>query len=154
MLTSSMITDRIERHEVLLPIHKNYDKTKTSIYLDEMLDKSAHTMRSVHLHKHDVLTVPLTVLLYCPIISMTCTLSYQCSNRAGEIYASLPLTSKEMALTSKLYLKILPSSYYQRTTICTLCVMVFGFNYLMSPIITEYINHFLTFVFYNFFGSW
>ena len=88
-------------------------------------------MCSVHLHKHDVLTVPLTVLLHCPIISMTCTLSYQCSNRAGEIYASLPLTSKEMALMSKLYLKILPSSYYQRTTIRTLCVMVFGFNLIL-----------------------
>ena len=86
-------------------------------------------MCSVHLHKHDVLTVSLTVLLHFPIISMTCTLSYQCSNRAGEIYASLPLTSKEMALTSKLYLKILPSSYYQRTTICTLCVMVFGWSF-------------------------
>ena len=39
--------------------------------------------RSVQLHGHDVLTVPLTVLLYCPITGTTRTLSYWCSNRAG-----------------------------------------------------------------------
>ena len=38
---------------------------------------------SVQLHGHDVLTVPLTVLLYCPITGTTRTLSYWCSNRAG-----------------------------------------------------------------------
>ena len=31
---------------------------------------------SVQLHWHDVLTVPLTVLLHCPITSMTRTPSY------------------------------------------------------------------------------
>ena len=36
----------------------------------------AHMTRSVHLHRHDVLTVPSTVLLHCPITSMTRTLSY------------------------------------------------------------------------------
>ena len=39
--------------------------------------------RSVHLHRHDGLTVPLTVLLHYPITSMTRKLSYKCSNRAG-----------------------------------------------------------------------
>ena len=48
--------------------------------------------RSVHLHRHDGLTVPLTVLLHYPITSMTrklqawrvnWKLSYKCSNRAG-----------------------------------------------------------------------
>ena len=37
---------------------------------------------SFQLHGHDVLTVPLTVLLYCPITGTTRTLSYWCSNRA------------------------------------------------------------------------
>ena len=32
--------------------------------------------RSVHLHRHDVWNVPLTVLLYCSITSMTRKLSY------------------------------------------------------------------------------
>ena len=41
-------------------------------------------MHSVHLHKYDVLTVPLTVQLHCPITSMMRTLSYKCSNRAGD----------------------------------------------------------------------
>ena len=37
-----------------------------------------HTLmtRSVHLHGHDVLPVPLTVLLHCPIKSMKRMLSY------------------------------------------------------------------------------
>ena len=35
------------------------------------------TWCSIHLHRHDMLTVPLTVLLKYPIITnMTCTLSY------------------------------------------------------------------------------
>ena len=39
----------------------------------------ARMTRSIHLHRHDV----LTVLLHCPAItSMTLILSYQCSNRA------------------------------------------------------------------------
>ena len=38
----------------------------------EMQDNSAHMTRSVHLHRHDV----LTVLLHCPITSRTCTPSY------------------------------------------------------------------------------
>ena len=37
-----------------------------------------------YLHCYDMLTVPLTILLYCPITSMTRTLSYQCSNQAGD----------------------------------------------------------------------
>ena len=44
----------------------------------------AHITRSLHFHRHDVLIVPLTVLLQCPITSMTRTLSYKCSNRAGD----------------------------------------------------------------------
>ena len=36
----------------------------------------ARMTRSVHLHRHDVLTVHLTVLLHCPITSATRTLSY------------------------------------------------------------------------------
>ena len=37
---------------------------------------SGRYTHSVHLHRHDVLTVPLTFLLHCPITSMTRTLSY------------------------------------------------------------------------------
>ena len=36
----------------------------------------AQMTRSFHLHRHDVLTVPLTVLLHRPITSMMCTLPY------------------------------------------------------------------------------
>ena len=42
------------------------------------------TWCSIHLHRYDVLTVPLTVLLNYPITNMTCTLSYYYSNRAGD----------------------------------------------------------------------
>ena len=35
-----------------------------------------HMMHSVYLHRHDVLTVLLTVLLHCSITSMMGTLSY------------------------------------------------------------------------------
>ena len=37
----------------------------------------AHATCSVHLHWHDVLTVPLTVLLHRPVTSMTQILPYQ-----------------------------------------------------------------------------
>ena len=43
-----------------------------------------HMTCSVHFHRHDVLTVPLTVLLHCLITSMTRILSYKYSNRAGD----------------------------------------------------------------------
>ena len=43
----------------------------------------AHDM-FCYLHRYDMLTVPLTILLHCPITSMTQTLSYQCSNQAGD----------------------------------------------------------------------
>ena len=36
--------------------------------------------RTVHLHRRDV----STVLLHCPVTSMTHTQSYECSNRAGD----------------------------------------------------------------------
>ena len=32
--------------------------------------QTMHMMGSVHLHRYDVLTVPVTVLLHCPITSM------------------------------------------------------------------------------------
>ena len=40
--------------------------------------RKKHTLMTlfVHLHKHEVSTVPLTVLLHRPSRSMTCTLSY------------------------------------------------------------------------------
>ena len=41
-----------------------------------MRDKSARITRSVHFHSHNVLTVPLAVLLHRPTTSMTRLLSY------------------------------------------------------------------------------
>ena len=41
-----------------------------------MRDNSVLITRSVHLYRHDVLTVPLTVLLHRPITGMMHTLSY------------------------------------------------------------------------------
>ena len=40
-----------------------------------------HMTSCVHFHRHDMLTVPLTVLLHCPISSMKLTLSYWFSIR-------------------------------------------------------------------------
>ena len=59
-------------------------KNNNNNQLREMRDNSAHMTRSVHLHRHDVSTFPLTVLLRYPITSMTRTLSHQWSNRAGD----------------------------------------------------------------------
>ena len=51
-------------------------KKKQQLTQQNARQQHVHMTRSVHLHKHDMLTVPLTVLLHCPITSMTCTLSY------------------------------------------------------------------------------
>ena len=81
-LVTSMITDRIGRLEVLLPINHNYDKIwKTKFERQKKLDigctvllkknqqqltrrnvrqQRAHVTRSVHLRRYDVLTVPHT----------------------------------------------------------------------------------------------
>ena len=77
------------RHEMLLPINQNHDtiweRNKTSVvrFLKkkwQLTQRYARQQRarmthSVHLHRHDVLTVLLTVLSNCPITSVTQTLS-------------------------------------------------------------------------------
>ena len=67
------------RHRLYIFIKKNQLLTRQNA-------RQQHTlmMHSVHLHRYDVLTVPLTVQLHCPITSMMRTLSYKCSNRAGD----------------------------------------------------------------------
>ena len=66
-----------------LPIDQNYEKIwegnlywlyifvirKTTVY--SARQQRADMMRSVYLHRHDVLTVPLTALLHCPVTSMS-----------------------------------------------------------------------------------
>ena len=66
-----------------LPIDRNYEKIwernlhwlyiyvirKTTVYSARQL--RADMMRSVYLHRHDVLTVLLTALLHCPVTSMS-----------------------------------------------------------------------------------
>ena len=56
---------------------------KQQLTLRNVRQQCVYIMRSVHLHRHDVLTVPSTVLLHCPTMSLTCTLSYYYSNWAG-----------------------------------------------------------------------
>ena len=88
LLITNMITDRIGRHDILLPIHQIYDRIwernltsdirfhkKNQLTRRNARQQRAQMTRSVHLHRHDVLTVPLTVLLYCPITYMTRKLS-------------------------------------------------------------------------------
>ena len=48
-----------------------FTKTKNNSSPGEMRDNSAHMTCSVHSHRHDTLTIPLTVLLHCSITSMT-----------------------------------------------------------------------------------
>ena len=83
LLIKSMITDRIGRHDVLLPINQNYDKIweKKLDIGDASYKKSqqqqwtrrnagqqrARMTRSVHSHRYDVLIIPLTVLFHRPI---------------------------------------------------------------------------------------
>ena len=61
LLITSIITDRIRRHEVLLYVFKTRKKQLNT--------------RSVRLHRHDLVTVPLTVLLKSPVTSMARTLT-------------------------------------------------------------------------------
>ena len=67
------------KHQVYVFIRKKQQLTRRN-----KRQQRAHMTRSVHLHRYNVSTDPLTVLLHCPITSMTRTLSYQCSNRAGD----------------------------------------------------------------------
>ena len=57
-------------------------KIKPQLSWQNTRQKLAHMTLSVHLHRHDMLHGPLTVLLHCPITSMTRTVSYSCSNQA------------------------------------------------------------------------
>ena len=98
MLIMSMISDRIGQQEGLLPINQNYDeiweRNKTLLIRFQKNQKQqftrrnarqqrAHTTRSVPSYGHDVVTVPLTVLLHCPITSMTRILS--CCAQIGRL---------------------------------------------------------------------
>ena len=84
LLITCMITDRIRPHEVLLPINQimtnlrkkpdiscNVSPKKRWLTRRTARQQRAHLTRSVHLHRRDVLTVPLTVILlwrlHCPI---------------------------------------------------------------------------------------
>ena len=54
-----MITNRIGRHESK---KRNHQRTRRNAR-----QQRTHLTRSVHLHERDMLTVPLTVLLHCPV---------------------------------------------------------------------------------------
>ena len=73
MLITSLITDQMGQHKVLLPINKTIAKfEKETKHLLHVFIKMTKTVTSAKcLHRHDVLNVPLTVLLHCLI-----TLSY------------------------------------------------------------------------------
>ena len=60
-----------------------FRKTKNNSLLGEMRDNSARMTRSVPSYRHDVLTIPLTDLLHCPITSMTRILS--CCAQIGRL---------------------------------------------------------------------
>ena len=62
----------------------SWKKKQQQLTQQNARQQHAHMTCSVYLHKHDVLTVPLTVLLHYQITRMTCTLPYQCSNQAGD----------------------------------------------------------------------
>ena len=47
-------------------------QNKSTVNSKKCETKASDLTRSVHLHRHDVLTVPLTVLLHCPIRRMMC----------------------------------------------------------------------------------
>ena len=89
LLIIIMITDTIGWHEVLLPMNQNYEKIWKKLDIGCMFSLKKKTVNSekyktieciwcysVHLHRYDIWTVPLTVLLHCPITSMMCTLTY------------------------------------------------------------------------------
>ena len=73
MLITSLITDQMGQHKVLLPINKTIAKfEKETKHLLHVFIKMTKTVTSAKfLHRHDELNVPLTVQLHCLI-----TLSY------------------------------------------------------------------------------
>ena len=58
-------------------IHRLYVFIKK---LNKLRKNKVDTTSIVHLHRHDM----STVCIHCPITSITCTLSYWCSNRAED----------------------------------------------------------------------
>ena len=87
----NIITDRIGGHKVLLLINQTMTKfeKETRHWLNFFIKLTkknqltggnerkqlVHMTCSVHLHRHDVLTVSLTILLHRSITRVTCTLS-------------------------------------------------------------------------------
>ena len=70
-LIKTMTTfERETRHPLEVSIKKK------QLTWQNVRQQCAHMMCSVHLHRHDMLTVPLTVLLHYPITSMKCTVFY------------------------------------------------------------------------------
>jgi len=87
LLITSMITDRIGRHDVLLPINQKYDKiwemNKPSI--DRWTTKHRYECwKTRQFTQQSALQERMQNDTYCPITSMTRTLSNQCSNRAAD----------------------------------------------------------------------
>ena len=70
------------RHRLGFYVFIKKRKRKKKATVTRRNARQQYMTRSVHLHRHDVLSVPLTVLLHCPITNMK--LSYQCSNQAGD----------------------------------------------------------------------
>ena len=87
MIITSMITDDTKSCYQLMKTMTKFEKetghrlyvfkkTKYNSELIEVRDTARALTRSVHSHKHDLLAVPLTVLLHHPITSMTRILPY------------------------------------------------------------------------------
>ena len=68
---TSMITDRLGQHEVLLAINQLYVFLKKKLTWWNRRQQCAHMMCPVHLLRLDMSTVPLTCLKHCPMTSIT-----------------------------------------------------------------------------------
>ena len=71
---------KLDNHYTFIHFHKKQQQ----LTWQNAGQQYVHMMRSFHFRRHDMLIVPLTVLLHCLITSMTHTLYYRCSNWAGD----------------------------------------------------------------------
>ena len=79
-----------------------HDEKKKHLTQWNAWQKRMHMVHTVYLHRHDMLTVPLTVLLHSPITSIIITITIS-SNVIGEL-AALYFTNHSVQLKSDSWL--------------------------------------------------
>ena len=85
-LITSLITDQMGQHKVLLPINKTMAKfeKETKHLLHDFIKKTKTVTSAKFLQRHDLLNVPLTVQLHCLITLSYYTVLKHCPNHTSD----------------------------------------------------------------------